>query len=309
MTTDRQNDSFDLRYAVVGCGRVGVTWARHLAALGGVPVGFASLRRVSVQAAVEAAGGGRWLDLSGDSWPAVDLVLITTPDTRIGAVGRQLAAAGALASGTVALHCSGALDAEILGVLREGGVHVGSLHPLQSFAAPVLDRSPFQGIVMAGEGDPPAVVLAEDLAHRLKARFIRLPAGTKALYHAAAVAASNYLVTLMGAAVEMLSACGLNGREAFAVLAPLVRGTLDNIERMGVADALTGPIARGDAATVERHCRDLAAHKPELLGLYRLLGQFTLELARTRGELGADQLDALHALLTGAPAGGESGAG
>ncbi len=304
MPADRQKESLDLRYAVVGCGRVGITWARRLAALGGVPVGFASRERQSAQAAVKAAGGGKILELAGRGWPPVDLVLVTPPDTRIEAVGYRLACAGVLAAGTIVLHCSGALDADILGVLRDGGVYVGSLHPLQSLAAPVLDRNPFQGIVMAGEGDPPAVALAEELANRLEARFIRLPEGTKSMYHAAAVVASNYLVTLMGGAVEMLSACGLDAREALAVLAPLVRGTVDNITRMGVVDALTGPIARGDAATVERHCRALAAHRPALLRMYRTLGQSTLELAATRGEIGDDAIAALHALLGNAPEGG-----
>ena len=254
-----------MRYAVVGCGRIGITWARHLAAVGGVPVGFTSRRHASAQAAAEAAGGGRILASLGAPLGDADLVLITTPDGQIETVGRELADAGVLASGSVVLHCSGALGADILAALRKGGSFIGSLHPLQSFAAPALDYNPFEGIVMAGEGDPPAVALAEKLAVQLKSRFIRLPVGTKTLYHAAAVVASNYLVALMGGAIQMLAECGLENREAFGVLEPLVRGTLDNIGRLGIPDALTGPIARGDGETVERHCRALAERQPGLL--------------------------------------------
>lgn len=293
---ERQVDPQTFRYAIVGCGRVGITWARHLAAVGGVPVGFASRRRTSAQTAAEAAGGGKVCEVLGEL-PEADLVLITTPDSRIEAAGRELADAGALAPGAVGLHCSGALEADILAALRKAGGHVGSLHPLQSFAAPALDHNPFEGIVMAGEGDPLAVTLAEDLAKRFKARFISLPAGTKTLYHAAAVVASNYLVALMGGAQEMLAVCGLSGRDAFKVLEPLVRGTLANIDRLGIPEALTGPIARGDAATVERHCRDLAAQRPALLRLYRALGEFTLQLATARGELDEGAIEGLQSLL------------
>jgi predicted short-subunit dehydrogenase-like oxidoreductase (DUF2520 family) len=294
-------DRHPIRYAVVGCGRVGITWARQLAAVGGVPVGFVSRRRSSARAALAAAGGGQVFENLATAVAQANLVLITTPDDRIEATGRELAAARALKSGSIVLHCSGALDADTLAAVREGGAHAGSLHPLQSFASPVLERNPFQGIVMAGEGDMAAVALGEDLADRLEARFIRLPAGTKTLYHAAAVTASNYLVALLGGALEMLSACGLDARDAFGVLAPLVRGTLANIDRMGIPEALTGPIARGDATTVERHCRGLAAQRPALLRLYRVLGEYTLAVAQTRGELDALQIEALHALLADVP--------
>ena len=303
---DRQVEQPTFRYAIVGCGRVGITWARHLAVVGGVPVGFASRRRTSAQTAAEAAGGGKVCEVLGEL-PEADLVLVTTPDSRIEEVGRELADAEVLAPGTVVLHCSGALGSDILAALREGQAHIGSLHPLQSFAAPDSDPNPFEGIVLAGEGDPSALALAEDLAGRFEARFIRLPAGTKSLYHAAAVVASNYLVTLMGVALEMLAVCGLSGRDAFAVLEPLTRGTLKNIGRLGIPEALTGPIARGDAATIERHCRDLAVQRPELLRFYRLLGEQTLELAKARGEIDAAAIEALQSLLVDAHAGGKRG--
>jgi predicted short-subunit dehydrogenase-like oxidoreductase (DUF2520 family) len=304
-TTGCQAERKTINYAVIGCGRVGITWARQLAAIGGKPVGFVSRRRSSARAALEVAGGGRVFEDLGMAVRGADLVLITTPDTQIEATASALAATQALKSGSVVLHCSGALGAEILATVRQGDVHAGSLHPLQSFAAPVQDRNPFQGIVMAAEGDPAAVDLAEDLAGRLAARFIRLPAGTKTLYHAAAVVASNYLVTLMGAALEMLAVSGMKGRDAFEILHPLVQGTLDNIQQLGIPDALTGPIARGDAATVERHCRDLAEHRPSLLQLYRVLGAHTLTIAEARGGDESEQVVKLRALLTDAP--GEAG--
>jgi predicted short-subunit dehydrogenase-like oxidoreductase (DUF2520 family) len=286
-----------LRYVVIGCGRLGITWARHLVAAGGRPVGFASRRAASAQSAREAAGGGQVFEDPGAAVRDADLVMIATPDDRIAEAGHILARASTLAPGTVVLHCSGALAAAILDPVRAAGAHAGSLHPLQSFAAPVIDTNPFAGIFMAAEGDPPAVDLAADLSARLGARFIRLPAGTKTLYHAAAVTASNYLVALVDGAIEMLSMCGLDARQAFELLEPLVRGTLVNIDRLGVAEALTGPIARGDTATVGRHCRDLGNHTPDLLPLYRVLGDRTLALAARGGTLDAAAFAALRALL------------
>jgi predicted short-subunit dehydrogenase-like oxidoreductase (DUF2520 family) len=175
---------------------------------------------------------------------------------------------------------------------------VGSLHPLQSFAAPALAENPFAGIVMTGEGDAAALDAARRVAAALEAEFVGIATATKTLYHAAAVVASNYLVALLGVAADMLATCGLPQSEALRVLLPLVRGTLHNIERVGVPQALTGPIERGDHDTVRRHCRDMVRLRPDLLDLYRQLGAYTLKLAAAKGGLDAASQAALQALLS-----------
>jgi predicted short-subunit dehydrogenase-like oxidoreductase (DUF2520 family) len=150
---------------------------------------------------------------------------------------------------------------------------------------------------MAGEGDPRALDIAREIATRLEAKFLAIETASKTLYHAAAVVASNYLVTLFHVATRMLGGCGIGSDDALQVLMPLVRGTLANVERRGVAKALTGPIARGDVATVDAHCRKIARSLPGLLTFYQAMGQQTLPLAKAGGGLDADSIDALKSLL------------
>jgi predicted short-subunit dehydrogenase-like oxidoreductase (DUF2520 family) len=287
-------------FAIVGCGKVGVTLAWHLAAVGYRPGGFASRRSASAHAAAQAAGGGR---VGREAWEAAadaDIVFITTPDAAIQAVAESLAAHDGLKRGAVVLHCSGALASTVLAPARRAGAHTGSLHPLQSFAAPAFPHNPFQGIVMAGEGDAASVALGREIATQLGADFLRIETANKTLYHASAVVASNYLVALLAAAARLLEGSGIAPEATLKVLLPLVRGTLQNIEKQGLSEALTGPIARGDHATVAAHCRKIEESMPDLLPLYRLLGAHTLPLARARGGLDDAAVRALTSLLTSA---------
>jgi len=282
-------------FAIVGCGKVGVTLAWHLAHIGYLPIGFASRRAASAHAAAESAGGGR---VFSDPWEATvdaDLVFITTPDGTIGSVAEGLAEHKGLKRGVVVLHCSGALSSEIIAAVRCCGAYAGSLHPLQSFAAPTFPENPFRGIIMAGEGDAKALDLAREIATGFQAAFLTIETDHKTLYHAAAVVASNYLVTLLAASTQLLGGSGIAPEETLRVILPLVRGTLNNIEKRGVADALTGPIARGDVDTVETHCRKIGQSLPDLLRFYQVLGRYTLPLAQ--GNVSADKLSEMADLL------------
>lgn len=282
-------------FAIIGCGKVGVTLAWHLAHIGYLPLGFASRRSASAHAAAESAGGGRVCREPWEATADADVVFITTPDAAIGSVAEGLAEHSGLKRGAVVLHCSGALSSAIIAAVRRCGAHAGSLHPLQSFAAPTFPENPFRGIVMAGEGDDMAMDRARAITSGFQAVFLKIETAHKTLYHAAAVVASNYLVTLLAASTRLLEGSGIAPEETLKVLLPLVRGTLNNIEKRGVADALTGPIARGDADTVESHCRKIKQSLPDLLPFYQMLGRYTLPLAQ--GKVSADRLSELAALL------------
>ena len=127
--------------------------------------------------------------------------------------------------------------------------------------------------------------------------LLEITAQKKALYHAAAVAASNYLVTLIHLALELNEAAGLPGHISFKALLPLIRGTLSNIGAKGIPGALTGPIARGDVATVSAHLQAIEKDAPELLLLYRSLGLYTVELAKAKKTIGQEAGERLVALL------------
>lgn len=268
------------KFSVIGCGRVGICLAAFLFKNNYEPAGFFSRSRASAQAARTAAGCGTVFDTAADCARAGDIVFITTPDSIIEGICGDLVRQNALGSNTMVFHLSGAHSSEILARATQAGAVVGSIHPLQSFAPYEPGQaSPFKGINISVEGDPDAVSQGKDIAAALGAQAFAIPTESKTLYHASAVVASNYLVTLVQFALTLLMETGLREDVAFEILSPLIQGTLSNIGSRGCARALTGPVARGDHETVSRHLADIDEKLPQFSDLYRLLGTHTLDIA------------------------------
>jgi len=272
--------------SIVGCGRVGTSLAVFLSQKGYVLAGLASKSRRSAEKTSGAAGCGRVFDSPLEAARAGEILFITTPDNTIAGVCEDIVSNGNAGKMTTIFHCSGALSSEILSPGAEQGYSTGSIHPLQSFA-PYEEggASPFEGINVSVEGGGDAVELGKAIVKDLGARVFTIPTRAKTLYHAAAVVASNYLVTLEHFALELLGCADLDEKRAYEILEPLIQGTLANIKARGAQSALTGPVARGDAEIVGRHMADLARVRPEYSELYRILGRHTLELAEKSSSL------------------------
>jgi len=271
--------------AIVGCGKVGSAFGIYLGSRGSKEngyrhVGFASKTLGSAQKASARAGSHLFTDRPIEATQEADIVLITTPDDVIESVCREIAEQNGFKKGGVVLHCSGALPSTILKAASQCHAFVGSIHPLQSFSSDEFDENPFNGIIAAIEGDPAAAKEAARIAEALGARPIAIRTDAKVLYHAAAVVASNYLVTLIDFAFKLIEQAGVSENEALDVLKPLIDGTLENIKKFGVEKALTGPIARGDVATVESHVQEIEKKVPGLLELYKTLASHTIGVAR-----------------------------
>jgi predicted short-subunit dehydrogenase-like oxidoreductase (DUF2520 family) len=221
-------------------------------------------------------------DRSPDATRDVQLVLLAVPDDAIEVVAAELAREDAIRAEQVVLHLSGLLDRGALEPLASTGAALGSFHPLQTVADPATAPELFRGAYAGLEGDERALAAGERLAGTLGMRPERLAPGAKPAYHAGAVIASNYVVALAAMAGRLARRAGVSATEASSLYLPLMRGTLANLAR-GPALALTGPIRRGDEATVRRH---LAALAPDERRLYRELGLVTLELAREAGLAG-----------------------
>ncbi len=226
---------------------------------------------------------------------ASDIVFLTVADDAIG----DVAASIVWRPNQAVVHCSGAASIDLLGPAVDAGAEAGVLHPLQTFAdAETAERnlpgSPF-GIEASAEA------LAETLsamAKRLGGTPLLL-AGEKAIYHASAVIASNYLVTLLDVASGLWTQLGVTQRDGLNALLPLVRGTIDNLDAVGLPDALTGPIARGDVGTVERHLAALARVAPDVLPVYKMLARRTLPVATARGTLSEESAQHIREVLRG----------
>ena len=197
-----------------------------------------------------------------------------------------MAAAARWRPGQGVVHTSGAESLDVLAAPRATGAAVGTLHPLQTFAALVEPPlAPFNGVTCVVEADAALLPRLQAIVASLGARLVTLPEGSKALYHAAAVFASNYVVAVLHAAADLWATFGIPEHEAVAALLPLTRTAVHNVELHGPGGALTGPIARGDARTLETHLAALRRARPELMPLYRQLGLATLRLATEHGTL------------------------
>lgn len=239
--------------ATIGAGRAGGALTRALRAAG-----------------IEVAGPLR----RGEPVPACDAVLLCVPDGEIPAAAAALEAPPRFVG-----HVSGATP---LGALDPAGAEAFGMHPLQTLAGGEGPAA-FDGAGCAVAGaTPAALAVARALAERLGMRPVEIADGGRAAYHAAASVASNFLVTLEDAAERLAAGAGLVPADARALLAPLVRATVDNWAERGPEAALTGPVARGDDATVDRQRAAVAEHAPELSPLFDALVEQTLSLAARR---------------------------
>jgi predicted short-subunit dehydrogenase-like oxidoreductase (DUF2520 family) len=282
---------------IVGCGKVGTAMANLLSRSGYLISGVVTSRLETARKSAEATGAGRYSDCPWELTPEADVVFITTPDDRIAAVCGEIAENNGFQGESVVLHCSGALSSRILGPARDRGAFAASLHPLQSFASADQAVRLVPGSFCAIEGDAEALPIVRQIVKDIGGLLLEITPEKKTLYHAAAVAASNYLVTLIGLAVELNRAAGLSSDAGYEALVPLVRGTLRNIGSRGVPDALTGPIARGDVATVAAHLEAMEKDVPEYLSLYRCLGLYTVDMAREKGSISQERAQRLVELL------------
>ncbi len=212
----------------------------------------------------------------------VDIVFITTPDSEIMAAAGTLS--GNVKGGSTVVHTSGSQPSSILNVLRDDGCSIGSIHPLVSISSPELGPERFRGAFFCVEGDADAVEVGREVVADLGGRSFTIDTQAKTLYHASAVTACGHLVALFDAAIEMMTKCGLSYAESKEILLPLLASTVRNLETQDTAAALTGTFARADTGTFTRHLTALNEYaSDELLEIYLLLGERSLELAARQG--------------------------
>ena len=224
----------------------------------------------------------------------VDLAILAVPDDAIPAIVEPLRLYG----GQALVHTSGLLGAEVLQPALGAGSHIGGFHPLVSFTSDV-ERSvrDIAGSTIAIEGDEAAMALLASLAEAVGGVAVRLPHGSKAAYHAAAVMASGGLIALLDAIVVLGAVAGLDERGALTVYGRLIEQTLANARAVGVGAALTGPITRGDAGTLEAHLEALERLAPAVLDLYLSSARRELHIVEQRGVLSPELLERVGAVL------------
>lgn len=257
------------RFGVIGLGRVGGAMLTLLKDAGHVPVWAVSSSAHIIDIPVYA-------DIP-DSPEGVQVVFIAVPDSHIRSVAQEINAAwGQSSKNIIFFHFSGLLTSGELAILSTEGAAIGSLHPLQSITDATQARQILKGSIFTFEGMEGAARVARDIVDSIDAIMMTISCEHKVLYHASAVVASNYLVALLHQASVIIERVGMD----LSHLMPLIKGTLSNIEEHGSKAALTGPIARGDWATVAGHVKALREHFPDLIPSYIELGRSCARMAR-----------------------------
>jgi predicted short-subunit dehydrogenase-like oxidoreductase (DUF2520 family) len=251
--------------AIVGGGRMGRGLATALADAG---------ERIVLWSRREAAGA-----VEG-AIAGAGTILLAVPDDAIAEVARQLSSGGAIEAAQTVLHLSGLHDRRALRALEPSGAALGSFHPLQTVSDPATAGARWRGAYAAIEGDPRAVAEGRRLADLLGLIPVEIPSSAKAAYHAGAVMASNYVIVLASIASRFAAGAGVAADLADRLYLPMITGAAENLQRQSAAAALTGPVRRGDVATLQAHLEAIPlADRP----LYARLGLEALKLAREVG--------------------------
>jgi predicted short-subunit dehydrogenase-like oxidoreductase (DUF2520 family) len=284
----------DSSLAIVGAGRIARAIGRLLHTRGGLKVvGVASRSADNARSAASFIGDGVMAVELADVGRLSPRVLIAVADRALPTVASDLVPGFKDRRNTLALHTCGVAGPEAITPLRDAGVACGVFHPLQTVTSADQGVNALVGVTFGIAGDPPALEWARTLAGRLEGQVLELDPSQLATYHAAAVMASNALVGVVDAAVSLMVEAGVDPQRAMYALGPLAFTALENALSMGPADALTGPVSRGDHTTVAAHLGAMREMAPSVRALYVAAARHLLDLAKARG-LAAASIEAVE---------------
>ena len=278
---------------IIGAGAVGTALGLALSRAGWPVAAVASRDAARRERFRSLVAGARTFAEPNALMDEVELIIVAVPDDAIAAVAGSVR----MYSGQAMIHTSGALGPEVLAAAMAAGTQVGAFHPLVAFADTERAVEALKGATIAIEGDDQLAGLLAEMAEAIGAQPVRLAPGSKAAYHAAAVLAAGGFIALLDAIAELGRVAGLDESGSLAIYGPLIEQTLGNARALGIRDALTGPITRGDRGTLESHLAALRDHAPDVLPLYRAAAEREIALAEARGALTPDAAEGLRSSL------------
>jgi predicted short-subunit dehydrogenase-like oxidoreductase (DUF2520 family) len=283
-----------LRVGIVSAGRVGATLGAALRRAGHQIVA------VSAVSAQSRARADRVLpDVPirpvDETVMSADFVLLAVPDDVLRPLVSGLADTDIWRPGQLVAHTSGAHGISVLDPAAARGVVALALHPVMTFADRPEDLDRLDGATFGVTAPDELRAVAESLVVEMSGEPVWVPESARPLYHAALSVGANHLVTLVNDSMTMLDDAGV--AEPARLLAPLLSAALDNVLRLGDG-ALTGPVSRGDVATVATHVETLGRRAPAVLPSYLAMARRTAERALDAGRLTSAQADAVLAVLT-----------
>ncbi len=274
-----------MKIFVFGAGHVGTALSIVFKRIG-FEVSVASRSMSSAKKAARLSGANC---CSVENCKKSDIIFLTVPDSEIVNAANKIKKF--LSEKQIVVHTSGALSSDIIKFLPS---YVASLHPLKSFADPVMAASSIRGTLFTFEGDDVAESVLKNIVEKMEGKFVRINPEDKIRYHLAAALAANYTVSLANISANILESLGFERADAESALANLLEGVVVNIKNKGIIASLTGPIERGDVLTVKKHLESVK--DPILKNIYIFLGFATLNIAEQRG-LDKKKIDDIRKVL------------
>ncbi|MET3550469.1 DUF2520 domain-containing protein [Burkholderia sp. 567] len=270
------------RLGFIGAGRLARCVARRFAAAGFPVVAIASRTAESAAALAAHIDGCRKVDTPQQVVDAADLIFLTVPDDHLASTAAALRFDAARAAGQALVHCSGASAVELLDPARRQGAATGGFHPLYLFGGTDADLARIDGCSVTLEADGALHATLLRLAAALGCHPLSIPAGGRMLYHAAAHYAASFALCGLAEAVELWRGLGFDEAAALRALLPMLAGTIETARDKGLANALAGPVSRGDTGIVERQLALLEARGGDHATLYALMTRRAVALAAKR---------------------------
>ena len=282
------------RIGFVGVGKVGTAFGVRLAERGFPVVAAMDILPQEAARFAQSVPGCQVYDSAQGLADEVDFVFITTPDDVIAQVAEEIN----WSEGQTVIHCSGANSTAALAHAREQGCHVGCMHPCNSFASIQQSLENLPGSTFTLEAEEPVLGELKQFVEALNGKWMKLREEDKALYHASVCIACNYFYTLVHLATDLWKHFDISQADAVEASMPILKGTLNNIEHVGFPGCLTGPIARGDVSTIQKHVQALQEREPRLVPLYKALGLETIPIGVAKGTLSQEKAEELRELLS-----------
>lgn len=283
-----------MKVGIIGAGKVGIAIASVLKMKGFEIEAIASRRQASLDLARRHLGDGVSYSCNlGDVVQQCEIIGVTTQDREISNVAREISERFSDLKGKILFHTSGAHAAAELGPLDAKGAALGSLHPLQTFPDIESGISVLPSTYIFIEGDQEAIPSLEKIASSLGAKSVRIEGRHKVLYHLSAVFVCNLLCALLYEGEQVMDLIGID----LVPFYPIIEATLRNVETKGPLSSLTGPVIRGDSDTVASHLSAIEG-MPLSTSVYRDLSLVALEMAKRRGTLSEEQIEALERALS-----------
>ena len=293
---DHMNEKEKNSIAILGLGKVGTAIGYLLRKAGYPIIAVAGRTECSLNRGLSFTGGEAFTSFS-DAASRAECIIITTPDDAIRSTCKKISQNSGVVQGKKVIHMSGAGSLKLLEAARDAGAYVACIHPLQSFsdvenAIINIPGSTF-GITSQDEIREWCVQIVEDIGG---SPFFIADAD-KALYHAAACIASNYLTTLIHTVEEIYISLGLTRETARRAFWPLIKGTLSNIEQNGSITALTGPVVRGDMGTIRQHLLALDDTFHTYLQAYCSMGILAADMGLAKKTLSEEEAETIKKLF------------